>query len=288
VIQKFNAIEEGVTMEMSSYQESRNASGGAATIKLMLSNPTPGKAPKSSGGWYQKTVEAVARPGTTIDVVDLKRGYTDPTTPYTAAYNAIGMVERAYEAEKKGYDAFVIGCAFDPGLRESRALLSIPVVAPTESAALLASTLGNKFSIIAIDPSWCPVIERIVQSYGLGDKLASVSCPPGLTMPTAFGMMFGGEQEKLVELMTKEMTKVMKENGAEVFTVGCTVAATVLTMRGVHEVDGAPVLDLIAAEIKMAETMVDLKRAYGIGVCKASIYYPPRSGWEQEIPILVD
>lgn len=276
-------------MGMSSYQESRNMTpGGTGTIKLMLSGPTPGEAPKPSRAWYQKTIEAVARPGTTIDLVSLKRGYTDPTTPYTAAYNAIEMVERAYEAEKKGYDAFIIGCAFDPGLRESRALLNIPVVAPIESAALLASTLGNKFSIIAIDPSWCPVIERTVRGYGLGDKLASVSCPLGLTMPAAFGMMFGGEQEKLVELVTKEMTKVMKEDGAEVFIVGCTVAATVLTMQGVYEVDGAPVVDPTAAGIKMAETMVDLKRAYGIGVCKASIYYPPRSGWEQEIPIVVD
>jgi len=103
-------------------------------------------------------------------------------------------------------------------------------------------------------------------------------------------MMFGGEagETKLVKLVTDEMARVMRENGAEVFIVGCTVAATVLTMQGVNEVNGAPVIDPIAATIKMAETLVELKRGYGIGVCKASIYYPPRSGWEQEVPIIFD
>ena len=109
-----------------------------------------------------------------------------------------------------------------------------------------------------------------------------------MTKAMAFEMMFGKEQDKFVDLMTQEMTRAIKEDGAEVLIAGCTVAATVLTMQGVYKVDGAPIIDVIAAEIKMAEIMVDLKRAYGIGVCKASIYYPPPAGWEREIPIMVD
>ena len=116
------------------------------------------------------------------------------------------MVEMAYEAEKKGYDAFIIGCASDMGLGEARSLVGIPVVAPTESATLLACTSGSAF----------------------------------------------------------------------------------LTAQGIGRVDEAPIVDIIAAEIKMAEIMVDLKRAYGTSVCPASIYYPPPPGWEQDIPITTD
>ena len=84
----------------------------------------------------------------------------DPTTPYTAFFNAKGQIERSYEAVKKGYDAFMIGCAWDPGLKECRALVDIPVVAPVESAALVSCTLGNKFSIIVFEPHWAPIIAR--------------------------------------------------------------------------------------------------------------------------------
>lgn len=256
--------------------------------KFMLSEPVPGEVPQTHWAWYQKTIDAVARPGTKVDFVTLKKGYTKPTTPYTETYNTLGMVERAYEAEKKGYDAFLIGCAYDPGLRESRALVDIPVVAPLESGVLLASTLGYKFSIIALDPCAVPIYEDRVRVYGLANKLLNVRYPPGLNGNTAFEMMFDGKHGEFVDLLTAEMSKAVKEDGTEVLLVGCTIAATVLTMHGVHEVEGAPVVDLIAAEVKMAEAMVDLKRAYGILVCKASIYQRPPPEWEKEIPILFE
>lgn len=84
------------------------------------------------------------------------------------------------------------------------------------------------------------------------------------------------------------MSRAVKQDGAEVLWVACTISAAILTTQGIYKVDGAPVLDLFAAAIKMAEIMVDLQRAYGISVCRESIYYPPRPGWEEQIPIAVD
>lgn len=171
--------------------------GEIATIKLLSSDPVPG-----AGGphwaWFQQIVATVARPGTTVDMINLKEGYSDPTTPYTEAYNAIEMIKRAYGAEKKGYDAFVIGCCFDPGLRQARALVDIPVIGPTESVALLASTLGNKFSIITYAPCFNAPMEELIERYGLADKLASVRCIPRLTGAEAFGMMLGGKKKNLL------------------------------------------------------------------------------------------
>lgn len=202
----------------------------------------------------------------------------------------MGQVQRAYEAEKKGYDAFMIGCAFDPGLKECRALVNIPVVAPVESAALLACTLGNNFSIIALAPGWVQIIVNTIRSYGLKDKLASVRCPPGLTFDDASGMAVAGEegQAKLVDLVVEEMSKAVEEDGAEALFVSCMIASTVLSMHRVYQVDGVPVIDPFAAEIKMAEVLADFQKACGIGVCKSSIYHPPFPGWEDEIPIKVD
>jgi len=260
-------------------------------MKLMLSDPIPALPGEPHWAWYQKTIEAVARPGTTVDLTHLPEGYFSmPTGEYAAAYNAIGMIQNAYIAEKKGYDAFLIGCTSDPGLQAARALLSIPVLAAMESAAHLASMLGNKFSIIAFRPGARGIIENLIRGYRLGDKLASVRCHPAFTEQSSFDMMFGGdeEQRKFVELVIAEMRKAVKEDGAEALILGCTISATVLTMHGIHEIDGAPVIDSIAAEIKMAETLVDLHKVHGIGVCKASIYEAPLPGWEKEVPIKVE
>ena len=260
-------------------------------MKLMLSDPIPALPGEPHWAWYQKTVDAVARPGTTVDLTHLPEGYFSmPTGAYAVAYNAIGMIQNAYRAEKEGYDAFLIGCTADLGLRAARALLSIPVLAPTESAAHLASMLGSKFSIIAFRPGSRGIVENQIRGYGLGDKLASVRCHPAFIEQSSFELMFGGEegQKKFVELVTEEMSKAVKEDGAEALILGCTIGAAVLTMHGIHSVDGAPVIDSIAVEIKMAETLVDLRRAYGTSVCKASIYEAPPPGWEKEAPIKVE
>lgn len=260
-------------------------------MKLILSDPAPALPGKPHWPWYQKIIDAVARSGTTVDLAHLPEGYFSmPIGTYEEAYNAIGMVQTAYRAEKKGYDAFLIGCALDPGLRAARAMLSIPVLAPTESAAHLASMLGNKFSIIVFEPGLRVILENKIREYGLGDKLASVRCHPEFIEQPSFELMFGGEegQKKFIELATAEMSRAVKEDGAEALILGCIISSTVLKMHGVYEIDGAPVIDSVAAEIKMAEILVDLRRVYGTGVCKGSIYAGPLPGWEKEVPIKVD
>jgi len=246
-----------------------------------------GDKPEPHWAWYEKTLKAVKRPETSVDFTHLKKGYKS-LSPYTSAYNVVSMVQRAYEAEKKGYDAFIVGCATDLGLKESRAILNIPVVAPTEAVVHFAATLGNKFSIIAVNPNGCVLMENLVRNYSLSDKLASVRPIPGLTLAKTFEMMLGGEQEKLIGMITQEMEKAVKEDGAEAFFVPCVPTSSMLAMNGVYAVLGVPVIDLLSISVKQAEAIVDLKRAYGTSVCKRSIYIPPYEGWERDIPIETD
>lgn len=263
-------------------------SNEGATMKLLFCDPIPAIPGEPHWAWYQKIADAVASPGTELVCACLNDGYfMNPTTPYTTAYNGVGMVEKAREAEKAGYDAFLVGCGHEPGLTTCRAVLDIPVLGSLESATHAACVLGDKFSIIALDPSWSAVLETQIQSYGLKDKLASIRCLQGLTFDGCLGMMFGEEKdrEKFTKLMTVEMSKAVDDDGAEALMAACTLASSTLTMHKVYNVDGAPVIDLVSAEIVAAEAMVKLQRAYGVGVCRASIYYPPPPSWEKEVPI---
>ena len=259
------------------------------TRKLMLSEPVFGEGPRQHWEWLTKILAAVGAPGTTVDYVNLKQGYKVMRT-YTRTYNSLGIVQRAYEAEKKGYDGFIIGCASDLGLKEARSMVNIPVVGSTEATALLACSLGNKFSVITTDPTACGRAENLIRSYGLADRLASVRCPEGLTSHKNFAMMAEGpqQQKKVVDLLTATMAKAIMEEGAEVVYVSCLPTSAMLVMHGVYDVAGAPVVNMFTAALKHAESLVALKRAYGTVVCKRGVFLGPHAGWEKEIPIQID
>jgi allantoin racemase len=263
--------------------------GIAVKAKLMLSEPVFGEAPRQHWDWLLKILDAVGSPGTTVDFVNLKHGYKIMRT-YTRTYNSIGVVQRAYEAEKKGYDGFIIGCASDLGMREARSMVSIPVIGSTEATALLACSLGNKFSVITTDPTACARTENLIKSYGLGERLASVRSPSGLTSHKNFAMMAEGpqQQKKVLEMLKETMIQAVNGDGAEVLYVSCVPTSAMLTMHGLCEVDGAPIVNMFTAALKLTESMVALNKAYGTVVCKKSIYLGPHAGWEAEIPIKID
>ncbi|MFH1650742.1 MAG: hypothetical protein ABID87_01375, partial [Chloroflexota bacterium] len=50
-------------------------------------------------------------------------------------------------------------------------------------------------------------------------------------------------------------------DGAEVIIVGCGALSPMLSVSGVTEVDGAPVIDPVQTALKYAEMLVDLKKA---------------------------
>ena len=66
---------------------------------------------------------------------------------------AVLAVNNAIDAEKAGYDAFVMGHFQDPGLYEARSALSIPVIGAGESTLHWAAQLGRRLALVTIDPS---------------------------------------------------------------------------------------------------------------------------------------
>jgi hypothetical protein len=80
------------------------------------------------------------------------------------------------------------------------------------------------------------------------------------------------------------MGEAARKDSAEVVFVSCTHTSAFINMQGIYEVDGVPILDLFTGSLKLAETLLDIKKAYGTAVCKKSIYMAPSTGWEKLIP----
>ncbi|MBT7636700.1 MAG: racemase, partial [Rhodospirillaceae bacterium] len=62
------------------------------------------------------------------------------------------------------------------------------------------------------------------------------------------------------------------EQGAEVIIPGEAPLNVMLARHGVSEVDGVPVLDSLAAWVKQAETLVDMRRLSGLRPCRKSYF----------------
>ena len=89
-------------------------------------------------------LERVKRADTEVDVRSLGRG---PHHLEYACYEAAAvpdLLALLVQAEREGFDAAVIGCFYDTGLRPAREVTSrLVVAAPCESALHIASTLGD-------------------------------------------------------------------------------------------------------------------------------------------------
>ena len=115
-----------------------------------------------------------AAPGTEMGVEDVPSGPASIESMYEEYLSIPATVERALELEQDGWDAIVLGCYGDPGLDAFRELISIPIIGPGEATALVAASLGHRFSIITITESVIAFTERQIRNTGVGEKLASV------------------------------------------------------------------------------------------------------------------
>src|SRR3984957_473127 len=94
--------------------------------------------------------------------------------PLTEFRCAAQTIRHGLEAEKAGYDAFVIGHFQEPGLLEIRGAVDIPVIGLGEANLLAALAMGGRIGLVTIDPSFITWHERQVMAHGLDQRVVGV------------------------------------------------------------------------------------------------------------------
>ncbi|MBE3087847.1 MAG: aspartate/glutamate racemase family protein [Chloroflexi bacterium] len=185
------------------------------------------------------------------------------------------VIRKAVEAEKKGYDAVVIGCFDDPGLWEARELVRIPVVGVGEACYHLASMLtAGRFSVLMALSRHEPRMAMMAHHYGVISRIASWR---GLNVH--FREM--GDNAKTETAVLREARGAVEDDGAEVIVLGCT-GLSVLAQRAQQQL-GVPVLDPILVGLKVAELRATLWRRFEISHSKSGSYAQPGPADEFEI-----
>jgi Asp/Glu/hydantoin racemase len=179
----------------------------------------------------------------------------------------------AVQAQREGYDVYAISSLPDPALRETRALVDIPVVGYGESAMLTACMLGRKFGVLVFIDDLNDLITENVRGHGLASRFAGAQ-QVGFTFNDVLkGFDDAGE---LIERFRKA-ARALIARGADVIIPGEAPMNVLLARNGVVEVDGVPVLDSLGAWIKQAEAMHDLRSICGTKTCRTGYYHslPP-------------
>jgi allantoin racemase len=188
--------------------------------------------------------------------------------------HGLQFMASAVQAERAGADAFALSTLPEPALREIRGLVDIPVVGYGESAMLTACMLGRKFGVLVFIDELADLVADNVARHGLRERFAAVR---------HVGFRFDDvlkafeEPGPLIEQF-REAARGLIALGAEVIIPGEAPLNVLLARNGISEVDGVPVLDSLAAWIKHAESLVDMRRLCGTRSCRNGYFsaHPPR------------
>jgi allantoin racemase len=206
--------------------------------------------------------------GTELTMVTLPRGPEHLEYRYYEALVLVDILHLIKEAEIQGFDAAVIGCFYDVGLQAAREVSErMVVVAPCEASTHIASSLGDKFSIIVGRRKWIPEMMENVIRYGMKERLASFKS-------VDLGVLeFHQDEEETARRFVEAGREAVERDGAEVIVLGCT--ATYGFYRQLQAELGVPVVDSMLAAFKTAEFAAELRNRFGWSHSKIGGYESP-------------
>jgi allantoin racemase len=255
-------------------------------MRLWYQSLGASRRPKT-GAYAQTLNELVARaaaPGTVVDVYGLSEGRAIADQyRYLEFLDTNEILENGLRAEREGYDGFLIGNIFEPGLHALRELLNIPVLGLCESSVCVACLMGPSFSIVNVNPKFTRRVVENITSYGLASRLVSVDqmqVERAAVFDTAYDDL--DVRKAIIEQFVKA-ARVGISKGAEAVIPAGGSAMTLLAHANIHQVDSAPVVNGVIALVKVGEMAVGLRQITGTFTSKRLTYAPPSGTLLQDI-----
>ena len=187
---------------------------------------------------------------------------------YDEAFCIPGLLDQIGKAEREGADAYVIACFDDTGLDAARTIARGPVVGICEAAMHMATLVAGSFSVVTTLGRSIPVVEHLARKYGFAHHMrrARAAEMPVLDLEDPAS----GAGQKL----RAEIRRAVDEDRSEAIVLGCAGMADLA--RELSEEFGLPVIDGVAAAVKLVEGLVALglktSRAGGCAAPAPKIY----------------
>jgi Asp/Glu/hydantoin racemase len=223
-----------------------------------------------------------ASPGTELVVRNLHGVPKTPFLPTPAVfYNQ--YFQAVIEAEQEGFAGVATSCCSDPGLKDAKSLVNIPVVGPFEAATQSAPAYGGRLSVIVPQvesgegenlPGTANWARDLAREYGATEMLASVRSAPAdhptneesLRLfrddPDALRHLVLGNMERAIhDSALEESKQAVDRDEASVLFFACAFWGGMLDP--VAQAVPATILDPLITVLKYIEHVAAMKIYYG-------------------------
>ena len=236
-------------------------------MKILVVNPNTSTSMTRA---IQETARRAASPGTEILAVQPAYGADAIDSAMESYLSAVAVMDRVLSVAEP-YDAVVMAGFGEHGREGVQEIVDVPVLDIAESSAHVAQMIGRSYSVVTTLQRSVAAIEDRLRLAGLADRCASVrAC--GLSTSDV-----DRDPAAAMEAIVAEASIAVRSDHAEVICLGCG------GMSGLDEAVtarlGVPVVDGVAAGVRLAEAVVGL----GLRTSKVCTYAPPEpkeiTGW---------
>ncbi len=229
-------------------------------MKIKLVNPNTTSSMTAMMG---ECARRVAAGGTEISAVNPTMGPPSVEGWYDEAFALPGLLAEIEDGERHGFDAYVIACFGDPGLFAARELARGPVIGIAEAAMHAASMIAPSFAVVTTLGRTRGMSWQLAERYGMQRFCRNVRATniPVLELAAPGS----GARRAIIE----ECRLALQIDGADAIVLGCAGMADLC--EEITRAIGAPVIEGVAAAVKLAESLV----ALGLGTAKRGEYARP-------------
>lgn len=226
----------------------------------------PVDAPAERQQRVKEYLQSVAHTGTSVRVIAYAGGPADLEF-HSREQRAVTWMLETLPSLAAGACAVCVGCFYDPGIRELREVLDVPVIGIGEASYHVAAPLAHRFSVLVGRRKWIPKMADNASLYGFERRIASWRV---VDISVA---ELHRDADRALAAVLEAGRRAVEEDGAEALILGC--AAMEDLAGGVQAALGVPVVDPVLAGFKVAEMLGSMYEVAGLKTSKRGDYMAP-------------
>jgi allantoin racemase len=161
-----------------------------------------------------------------------------------------GLFAEIEKANDEDFDAIIIACFDDTGLYQARQRTLRPVIGIGEAGYHAATLIAGRFTVVTTLSVSVPVIEDNIVTYGFKTRCARVRASE---VPVLELERPGSDAWRTISL---EIGSALSNDGSDAIVLGCAGMADLANDLSLEH--GVPVIDGVAAAVKLAEMLYSL------------------------------
>jgi len=224
-----------------------------------------------------KTLGHYRAADTVLDVTHLSNCPADIDYFYSKHLIETALFESVMRAEEAGYDAVIVGCLYDPGVRVARELVDIPVIGPLEASFQMASYFGHSYMLLTDHRKAVPYLRDSALLCG-GANFRGVDAIDWFIRDMI------GDKTSVAQDVVRLSADAAKHVDAECVIMGCTIIAAIYQeylMEGGRPSD-VPIVNPNLIALKVAEGLADLHQKGGYFLARSGFYQKPTGHYLDE------